>query len=260
MKITIAIALGMTMVSCGQNFREIQAPTYNSEWSFSRDLNLNSVCASGTGILMSEGLDLNRNGILDATEIQQTMPVCDGAKGDPGATGPQGPTGATGATGSTGATGPQGPTGATGATGSSGSNGTSCTVSEVPPTTGLATGAAKITCGSNSVLVYNGSTSPVSESYSLVQEITPCGANSSPYKEVLLQFADGHLLGSFSDTASGSNTRFANMTDGSFVDTDNSGCNFTISTNGSTRSISWAAGHNQYSTWSAQTLSWPIYY
>jgi collagen type I alpha len=87
-------------------------------------------CPTG-GVKLEYGLDINGNGLLDATEITASLTkyVCNGAVG---ATGPQGPTGLTGATGATGQagpigltgpTGPQGPIGLTGATGASGATG-----------------------------------------------------------------------------------------------------------------------------------------
>ena len=72
-------------------------------------------CPTG-GIKLEYGLDINNNGLLDASEITSSLTkyVCNGAVG---ATGPQGPAGAQGIQGLTGATGPIGLTGATGATG-----------------------------------------------------------------------------------------------------------------------------------------------
>ena len=84
-----------------------------------------SQCPTG-GSSIQFGLDQNRNGVLDNSEVLSTAVVCNGATG---ATGPQGATGATGATGpqgatgATGATGTTGPTGATGATGATGPQG-----------------------------------------------------------------------------------------------------------------------------------------
>ena len=79
--------------------------------------------------------------------------------------------------------------------------------------------------------------------------VTPCGANSSPYKEVLLFLANCDLLASFSDNPSGHHTRFALISDGNFVDTDDSDCVFNVSTSATSRTVSWNAGHNDYATW-----------
>ena len=67
----------------------------------------------------------------------------------------------------------------------------------------------------------------------------------------------GRVPGNFSESASGTNTRFAFIPNGSYVDTDESGCNFTVTGDGSTTStISWSAGSNSYATWSADGYSW----
>lgn len=79
-----------------------------------------------------------------------------------------------------------------------------------------------------------------------VEVIQPCGPGSAQYKEVILRLADGSLLSSFSDNAAGQNTRLALLPDGDYVDTDGSSCSFSVSTNGSTRSISWAGGSESW--------------
>lgn len=43
-----------------------------------------SSCASGTGTKVSSGLDLNRDGTLQATEVQRSSVLCNGATGDDG--------------------------------------------------------------------------------------------------------------------------------------------------------------------------------
>lgn len=93
--------------------------------------------------------------------------------------------------------------------------------------------------------------------FNLVQVIEPCGAASSPWKEVLLGLQGGQILSDFSETSSGQNTRLSFVPNGSYVDTDESGCNFTVSGDGSTWSeISWAAGSNSYSSWPANDFYW----
>jgi hypothetical protein len=81
-------------------------------------------CVNG-GVKLEFGLDLNNNGLLDASEINSLLTnyICNGetgAQGPIGLTGSQGPIGLTGATGPTGSQGPTGLTGATGATGTQG--------------------------------------------------------------------------------------------------------------------------------------------
>jgi hypothetical protein len=78
-------------------------------------------CPTG-GVKLEYGVDLNGNGLLDASEITSSLTkfVCNGAVG---ATGPQGPIGLTGPAGASGATGPQGPIGLTGPAGATGATG-----------------------------------------------------------------------------------------------------------------------------------------
>ena len=86
--------------------------------------------------------------------------------------------------------------------------------------------------------------------------IAPCTEASSPYKEQLLCLNDGGLLGDFSDSASGLNTRFAFIPTGSYVDTDDSGCNFSVlvDSNGNS-TLTYTAGNNQYGTWVAGSVT-----
>lgn len=59
----------------------------------------------------------------------------------------------------------------------------------------------------------------------------PCGAQGS-YNEVFLKLSSGRYLASFSDNAQGLNTRFTQLTDGNFVTTDGTNCQFTVSGSG----------------------------
>ncbi len=88
--------------------------------------------------------------------------------------------------------------------------------------------------------------------YTPVEAIRACG-DTVPYKEVLLRLSNGQVLGAFSNDASGNMTRLAFLSDGNFTNTDNSGCNFSLSTSddGQTRSISWSG---------AVQKTWPVYY
>lgn len=115
-----------------------------------------------------------------------------------------------------------------------------------------------IMCPDGSTAVINNVVLP----YTPVSVITPCGANSSPFKEIILCMFNGDLIAVFSDNSSGQNTRLSLLDDGNFVDTDSSGCNFHISSlinssvntlNPSARVVSWGAGSNSYATWSADS-------
>ncbi|MBL7555876.1 MAG: hypothetical protein JNM24_08645 [Bdellovibrionaceae bacterium] len=91
-----------------------------------------------------------------------------------------------------------------------------------------------------SMTICNGQNA-VTPAYTPVEVIYACG-NNVAYKEVLLRLNNGQVLASVSDNTSGKMTRLAFLTDGNFVNTDNSGCNFSLSTSsdGKTRSISWS--------------------
>ena len=93
----------------------------------------------------------------------------------------------------------------------------------------------------------NGADAPISPE-TPVGLIFPCGQTGA-YQEVLLRLHSGHVLASFSETASGSMTRFVVLPDGNYMTTDSSGCQFSLqsSADGLTRSISWSG---------AEQLSW----
>jgi hypothetical protein len=96
---------------------------------------------------------------------------------------------------------------------------------------------------------------------SLIQPISPvgivsaCGEASSPWKEVLICLSNGDLLASFSQSASGQDTRLAIIPDGAYQNTDDSNCNFIVSSTHSMRTVSWNAGSNSYASWSAASQS-----
>lgn len=106
----------------------------------------------------------------------------------------------------------QGATGVSGAAGSAGKNGTNGT---------------------------NGTNATV-PAFTPVFAITPCGANSSTYKEVLLGLAGGSILSEFSGSSDALQTRNTLLQDGSYYDTDSSECNFSVltSSNGN-RTVKW---------------------
>jgi hypothetical protein len=95
-----------------------------------------------------------------------------------------------------------------------------------------------------SILVCNGGAdgapAPLPQ-FSPVSAIQACG-DSVANKEVLLRLANGQVLGSFSDNVNGKMTRLTFLPDGTYMNADNSGCVFTLSTSsdGSSRSISWS--------------------
>lgn len=162
--------------------------------------------------------------------------VCNGKDG---ATGPQGVS----MTGLQGPRGPQGPIGPIGATGLQGPEGPMGMVGPMGP---------------QGLMGPQGPALPVLP-LAAMSVITPCSPNSSPFKELIFCLADGNLLGDFSATMSGAQTRLVFVGPGSYEDTDSSGCIFTVaSDNKGGTDISWAAGSNNYATWTAQTQNCPV--
>ena len=91
-----------------------------------------------------------------------------------------------------------------------------------------------------------------------VAAISPCGVNSSSYKEVLLGLANGDIYAEFTGGSSTSDVRNAFIPDGNYQDTDSSACNFSVTTSpDGDRSISWNGGSANYT---AATLSWNVSY
>jgi hypothetical protein len=103
--------------------------------------------------------------------------------------------------------------------------------------------------GANGVDGEDGTASPIT-GFTPVDYIAACG-NTVSFKEILLRLQNGQVLGSFSSSTNGDMTRLAFLSDGEFMNTDNSGCVFTLSTSsdGTTRSVSW---NNQVQ------MSWPM--
>jgi hypothetical protein len=248
-------------------------------------------CLAGQGgVVTTTFIDANNTGILECNDtITSVTYLCNGANGAAGAVGATGGTGADGAMGATGAVGATGASGAAGATGATGSDGAAGATGAAGADGSVgATGASgadgtspilSLTQASSQecanggwiVTVSGGSSEPIcngapgaaaapSSGMTLVEFIAPCGLASSNWKEELLAFSDGSLLADFSDNASGSETRLALISDGTYEDTDDSGCVFTVSTAGNTRTVSWGAGSSgdEPQGWSAGQQSWTI--
>lgn len=66
------------------------------------------------------------------------------------------------------------------------------------------------------------------EGFAIIDIVDPCGGQGS-YNEVLLKLSSGQYLASFSDNSSGKNTRFVTLTDGNYITTDGTRCQFNIS-------------------------------
>lgn len=68
--------------------------------------------------------------------------------------------------------------------------------------------------------------------YQVSAIIDPCGDAPGIVDEVLLKLHNGQILVSFSDNASGLNTRFAVLGAGSYRTTDGTNCNFSVDGSG----------------------------
>lgn len=83
------VLIGILMVGCGNDqIRTIQGPAgnnglngLNSLIAVSRAAIDTGLCASGSGLIVSTGLDQNSNGVLDTGEVSNTQVVCDGVAG-----------------------------------------------------------------------------------------------------------------------------------------------------------------------------------
>ena len=195
-----------------------------------------SACASGSGLEVNFGLDSNDNGVLGASEISAPQILCDGVAG---------------------------------ATGSAGTNGVSMVFQVVAATPAQCqAGGTNILMALDSdrsgnlsasdqnfqsTVLCNGQDGKNAQtsSYTPVEPILACG-NAVAYKEVLLRLSDGQVLGSFSQDTGGTMTRLSFLPDGTYMNTDSSGCIFSLNTatDGKTRSISWQGATQE--TWSLQ--------
>jgi hypothetical protein len=209
---------------------------YNSLVAASRVTVPTSTCVAGSGIQINTGVDSDRSGVLDPSEYLSSEILCDGATGSSGPIGPAGQDGSSFA----------------------------LTIVTAPLSVCPAGGSTLLMAldvdhlGSYSadepeqqaLTLCNGASAPAT-AYSPVEAIQPCGATVA-YKEVLLRLANGQVLGSFSDDTSGTMTRLAFLSDGTYMDTDGSSCVFSLSTDStsSTRSVSWSGSVQE--SWSLQ--------
>lgn len=82
----------------------------------------------------------------------------------------------------------------------------------------------------------NGKVKKKRNPYKIVGLIDPCGDAPGVHDEVFIKFQNGTIIASFSDSASGLNTRFSVLTPGSYVTTDGSNCHFTVTSAGN---VTW---------------------
>ncbi len=201
---------------------------YSTEFNLARVTVDSNICPAQTGVQLSSGLDLDRSGRLEPSEMKATEILCDGADG---ALGQAGPAGADG----------------------------HGIVFQVAPASESACAAggsiilmatdisnrgsySSVDPNQQSVTLCNGiagAAAPPS-AYTPVDAIRPCG-NTVSYKEILLRLSNGEVLAAVSDNANGLNTRLSFIPDGTYINTDGSNCVFSLATNSerTLRSISW---------------------
>ncbi len=198
----------------------------NSMISMNRVKVESTSCASLSGVQLSSGLDTDRDGVLDSSEIMSTTILCDGANGEVGAAGP------------------------------AGSNGHSMVFSVVSASVEVCSNGGSVIMmaldtegggvyhpglpNQQSATICNGANGMNAQAspYQIVDVIRPCG-NTIANKEILLRLQNGQILASVSDNVSGKNTRLAFVADGNYINTDPTACQFSISTTNKVRSVSW---------------------
>lgn len=230
LRIGVFIFVGMAMACGEKEYSVSKAPT--GENSNQNVINPNKSidvsqateieCACG-GSVYTVFVDMNGDGVLDSSEaVVSRQVVCNGLNGAPG---------------------------------SDGQNGYSMVFEVVPAPVQVClaggnvllmaldigrTGVYDISYPSQqSITLCNGQNGQIS-GYSPVEAIQACGGGGA-YREVLLRLANGQVLSSFSEDSGGTMTRLAFLPDGTYMNTDSSGCIFSLATseNGASRSISW---------------------
>jgi hypothetical protein len=193
-----------------------------------------STCLSGKGVMITTGVDKNRNGLLDSVEIDQTSIVCDGADG------------------------------------LDGKDGVGIVFSQMEASTEQCSSGGRVLIiasdteevgeysnsseNKQSIIICNGD--PGKDAiFEQITEIAPCGINSKTGigKEILLCLPDGNVISSFSDNVSGYNTRLSFIPLNILLqNTDGSLCTFTATKNGNNDTIiKWNSGSNGSTSWSS---------
>jgi len=160
-----------------------------------------------------------------------------GPQGNTGAKGEKGDQGDTGTNGNDGQDGNDGHNAVVSMTQFSGVSG-SCTnggVTILSATDSDDSGALEVTDANLvSATVCNGTNGldAAPTQFTPVSIIDPCGNHPSVQDEIMLKLSNGQILASFSDNASGLNTRFSLLGAGSFITSDGSYCFFSVDGSG----------------------------
>lgn len=180
-------------------------------------------CLNG-GLTVLSGLDTNDDSILESAEVQFSSVLCNGSDGQPGTPGVRGADGHNALVGIV----RQADGGGAGCAwgGITLLSGTDLNDNGVLANAEVGS-SAEVCNGQNGV---NGADAPIS-SYSPVGLVDPCGTNPNIFNEVFIRLNNGQMVASFSDNASGANTRFSILKPGNFVTTDGDGCTFSVDSN-----------------------------
>jgi hypothetical protein len=169
------------------------------------------LCPTG-GNILTVGLDVNDNKSLDLSEVLAVAVTCNGLKGDTGAAGHDGTNGTNGQDGSNGSNGVAGNNGTNGTNGVDGKDGVNgIDGTNAPPTMFTPVG-----------LVQPCAADPMNPTAAELNDVN---------LEVFIRLSNGLLVGSFSDTAAGANTRFEVIPPGTWASTGHTACNFTVDSN-----------------------------
>lgn len=87
---------------------------------------------------------------------------------------------------------------------------------------------------SGSAEVCNGAVgqSATPSAFTPVGLVDPCGTKPGLHNEIFIRLYNGTLIASFSDSSSGTNTRFSVLTAGTYQTTDGDNCVFTLDSSG----------------------------
>jgi len=193
-------------------------------------------CASG-GYTLSSGIDLNDNGVLDASEITSATQVCNGTNGTNGQNGSNGQDGLDGQQGLPGQNGTNGHNSLVSILSSSSGGGASCANGGITLFSGVDLNdsgtltISEIQYSADVCNGVNGQDAPQNP-FMPVGLVDPCGP-SGGQDEVFLKLSNGTLVASFSNNTAGAYTRLSVLKPGvNYMTTDTDNCYFSVDSNG----------------------------
>lgn len=194
-------------------------------------LNSAPSCLNG-GIVVVVGLDLNDDGLLSASEAQQSQAVCNGNNGSNGTNGVDGHNALVKLVASVNGGGASCTTGGVSVlSGTDLNNNGQLDLSEVSFSKDVCNGNN----GLNGTNGTNGNNAPPTP-FTPIALLDPCGDTPGIFDEIFIKLQNGTIIASFSDKANGENTRFSVLVAGNFVTTDGSNCHFSVDASGN---LSW---------------------